>query len=75
MIVQLPTVQRLISVRVGHILRETGGRAYTSREVAKVFGVSQETVYRWIKTGKLPSVRTPGGHYLVRQDELCRLLG
>ncbi|GAA3551076.1 BldC family transcriptional regulator [Nonomuraea rosea] len=32
-------------------------------QVAKVFNVSPRTVSLWAWTGRLPSVRTPGGHY------------
>lgn len=31
-------------------------------EVAQIFGVDPQTVFRWAKAGKLPSIRTPGGH-------------
>lgn len=41
-------------------------------EVARLFGVSLSTVTRWARTGLLPTVRTPGGHYRYRADELRR---
>lgn len=34
----------------------------TPSEVAAIFRVDPKTVCRWAKTGKLPSVRTIGGH-------------
>jgi len=34
----------------------------TPREVAAVFGVDPKTVTRWAQQGKLPFVRTLGGH-------------
>ena len=34
-------------------------------KVAKIFGVSSNTVLNWIKEGKLDAVKTPGGHYRV----------
>jgi excisionase family DNA binding protein len=34
----------------------------TPGEVAKMFRVDAKTVTRWASAGKLPSVRTPGGH-------------
>jgi len=50
-----------------------GERAFLSRgEVAKLFGVSVSTVTRWARTGLLKSVRTPGGHYRFRADEMRR---
>jgi len=41
-------------------------------DVARLFGVSLSTVTRWARTGLLPAVRTPGGHYRYRADELRR---
>lgn len=35
----------------------------TAAEVADRMRVTRKTVYRWIRTGQLPSVKTPGvGH-------------
>lgn len=31
-------------------------------EVARAFDVTPKTVTRWAQTGRLDSVRTPGGH-------------
>lgn len=41
-------------------------------EVARLFGVSVSTVTRWARTGLLPAVRTPGGHYRFRADDMRR---
>jgi len=35
----------------------------TTSEVAEVFRVDPKTVTRWAKSGKIPSIRTPGGQY------------
>ena len=46
----------------------------TTGEVARLCGVTPDAVLKWIKAGKLPATRTPGGHYRVsRQD--CSALG
>jgi len=37
-----------------------------------MFGVSVSTVTRWARTGLLRAVRTPGGHYRFREDEIRR---
>jgi excisionase family DNA binding protein len=34
----------------------------TPREVAALFAVDPKTVTRWAQAGKLPSIRTLGGH-------------
>jgi excisionase family DNA binding protein len=44
-------------------------RFLTRRDVARLFGVSASTVTRWARTGLLPSVRTPGGHYRYRAED------
>jgi PTS system nitrogen regulatory IIA component len=38
------------------------------REAAEALGVSQKTVYRWIKDGRLPSHRLGGQHLLERSE-------
>lgn len=39
-------------------------------EVARLFGVFLSTVTRWARTGLLPTVRTPGGHYRYRAEDM-----
>jgi excisionase family DNA binding protein len=41
-------------------------------EVARLFGVSVSTVTRWGRTGVLKAIRTPGGHYRFRAQEVRR---
>jgi len=41
-------------------------------EVARLFGVSHSTVTRWARTGLLQAVRTPGGHYRYRAEDMRR---
>jgi nitrogen PTS system EIIA component len=36
------------------------------REAAELIGVSQKTVYRWIKDGRVPSYRLGGQHFLEK---------
>lgn len=42
----------------------------TPAEVARVFKVDPKTVTRWAKTGKLPSLRTVGGHRRFRRSDI-----
>ncbi len=46
----------------------------TTGEVARLCGVTPDAVLKWIKAGKLPATRTPGGHYRVSRDA-CSALG
>jgi molybdopterin-binding protein len=40
------------------------------REAAAALGVSYPTLKQWILAGKLPTVKTPGGHHRVPQSSL-----
>jgi len=47
----------------------------TPGEVALMFGVDPKTVTRWAISGRLGSIRTPGGHRRFRASEVSALLG
>lgn len=49
-------------------------RLLTPREVAGMFRVSDKTVVRWAKSGRLPSFRTPGGHRRFYADQVEAML-
>jgi excisionase family DNA binding protein len=38
-------------------------RLYTSGQVASLFNAHVRTIARWARSGRLSSVRTPGGHH------------
>ena len=40
----------------------SSNRYLTRSEVAEIFQVSPSTITRWAEAGKLPSVKTLGGH-------------
>ena len=46
----------------------------TPSEVASLFRVDAKTVTRWAQEGKLPFVRTLGGHRRYPRDEVLRML-
>lgn len=50
------------------------GDYMTPAQVAEAFGVCKETVYRWIKRGKLPCVRIERSIY-IRRDDLPKAAG
>lgn len=43
-------------------------------EVAKMLAVDPKTVSRWAAKGKLPSIRTPGGHRRFRRSVIQAIL-
>jgi molybdopterin-binding protein len=46
----------------------------TPREAAKSLGVSYPTLKHWILTGKIRTVKTPGGHHRIPIGELDEYL-
>jgi excisionase family DNA binding protein len=49
-------------------------RLLTVREVADLLSVSTETVLRWVRQGKLPAIRLPGGAIRIWESALERWL-
>ena len=47
----------------------------TPAEVARLFRVDPKTVSRWAQEGKLPHVRTLGGHRRYPRVDVLRLYG
>ena len=43
------------------MLEMAEGKMYTIGEIAQIFRVSKKTVYEWVRKGKMPVVRSPGG--------------
>ena len=48
---------------------------YRLQDAAKRMGVSYPTLKLWIYSGKIRSVKTPGGHHRIPVSELERLAG
>jgi excisionase family DNA binding protein len=46
----------------------------TPGEVAAIFRVDPKTVTRWAAAGRLPSIRTPGGHRRFRESDVNALM-
>lgn len=46
----------------------------TPGEVARLLHVDPKTVTRWAKTGKLPAIRTLGGHRRFRAADIAAAL-
>ena len=47
-------------------------RLLTPGEVAALFRVDPKTVTRWAASGRITSIRTPGGHRRFRESEVAR---
>ena len=51
-----------------------GGRLLRTREVALLFEVSERAVTDWATKGRIPSIRTPGGHRRYPAESVAQLL-
>jgi excisionase family DNA binding protein len=51
-----------------------GGQLLRTADVAMLFQVSERTVSEWARRGRIPSVRTPGGHRRYPAEEIRQLL-
>ena len=47
---------------------------FTRAEVAELFEVSANTVSRWVRDGKIPSVVTPGGRHRYPVKEIIHMV-
>jgi excisionase family DNA binding protein len=55
-------------------LATDGHQLLRSHEVASLFDVTERTVINWAASGKLPCLRTVGGHLRFRSDDVLALL-
>lgn len=47
---------------------------YKTGQAAEVLGVHPDTVKRWVRSGKLFAVKTPGGRNLIPVSEVEKIL-
>ena len=52
-----------------------GGGFLSRSDVARIFGVSASTVTRWARSGLIQALRTPGGQYRFRTEDVRRAAG
>lgn len=45
---------------------------FTVKEVAEKFRVKPRTVYRWLKSGRMQGIETPGGQHRIPGEEVRR---
>lgn len=45
----------------------------STTEVAKIFGVANQTILRWIANGTIKAIR-PAGSYRISEEEIERLM-
>jgi excisionase family DNA binding protein len=62
------------AIEVWQVTIENTERLLTPRQVAVLFRVDPKTVTRWASSGRVGSIRTPGGHRRFRESEIRALL-
>ena len=60
--------------RGDNVTIENTERLLTPHQVAVMFRVDPKTVTRWASSGRIGSIRTPGGHHRFRETEVRALL-
>src|SRR5437763_15736221 len=53
---------------------ESPKKLYPLRDACRVLGVSYPALKQWIYKGKIKTVKTPGGHHRIPENEIDRLL-
>ena len=53
------------------MMKAIRGKKLTSREAARVLGVSEASVKRWADSGRLPTEKTAGGHRRFRPEDIA----
>jgi len=43
-------------------------------QAARLCSVTPDTVLKWVKSGRLPANRTPGGHYRINRQTLLKTI-
>jgi excisionase family DNA binding protein len=56
------------------VVTESPDRLLTPTEVAALFRVDPKTVTRWATSGRIRSIRTPGGHHRFRESDVREFL-
>jgi excisionase family DNA binding protein len=46
-----------------------------TREIAEAYRVTEQTVHRYRRDGKLPYIRLPGRGYRYRREDVLRVFG
>jgi excisionase family DNA binding protein len=51
-----------------HVMPIDRQQYLTTAEVSKALAVSQDTVRRWARKGRVQAVQLPGGHWIIHRD-------
>ena len=51
-----------------------GETLYTTREVAEILRVREETIRAWLRKGKLLGIKLPDGDYRIKESTVREIL-
>jgi excisionase family DNA binding protein len=54
---------------------QNGDRLLSTGNAARLLSVTPDTVLKWIKSGRLPAIRTAGGPYRIARRDIAALMG
>lgn len=54
-------------------MSEKGDKIMNVEQLAKFFGVSRQTIWRWCKSGKIPAFKI-GAQWKIRQSDLNKII-
>ncbi len=52
----------------------TNGKLLKVKEAAFLLNVSRQSVWKWIKEGKMSAVKLPSGRYRIPESEVVKVL-
>lgn len=70
---RVPGLPRPLGFRQKDCGLVTGPQKLSLGQVAERFGVDRRTVNNWVRAGKLPAVKTLGGHWRVRTVDVDKI--
>ncbi|MBS1792889.1 MAG: helix-turn-helix transcriptional regulator [Acidobacteria bacterium] len=50
-------------------------KSFKAKDAAEKIGISYPTIKQWIYEGKIKSIKTPGGHHRIPEEEIRRVTG
>lgn len=50
------------------------GKLHKPQEAALLLNVSRQTLWAWIKKGKIQAIRLPSGRYRIPDSEIAKIL-
>jgi excisionase family DNA binding protein len=69
---QIPVKYTIIELK-GKDMSEKGDKILGVEQLSKFFGVTNQTIWRWCKAGKIPAFKI-GSQWKIRQSDLNKII-